>query len=74
MYIRGNFRNRLYSKLLSLYKPNTHTSLPVQFLHWIDIYFNNNNSAENILNCVRLAGYKYLCSKDPDRMLFGIMW
>lgn len=29
---------------------------------------------ECILGCVRLAGFKYLCEKDPDRMLFGVLW
>jgi hypothetical protein len=46
----------------------------VQFLHWIDLYTGSTDSLESILNCVRLGGYKYLCSKDPDRMLFGVLW
>jgi hypothetical protein len=57
---------------MDVYKPNTHPGLMVQIMCWLDKHFQQKSSLEQIMACVRLAGYRYLLGKDPERVMFGM--
>lgn len=44
----------------------------VQIMQWLDFYFQQKSSLEEIMTCLRLAGYRYLIGKDQERVLFGM--
>lgn len=64
IFLWNHLRNVLSTEFMDVYKPNTHPGLMVQLMHWLDAHYQQKSSLEQIMVCVRLAGYRYLYGKD----------